>query len=206
MAPVDWSWSEPYASPAFTMTPQHPQGTSNLGHYATSADPSLLPPSTTANAAPQPMMAPASISSNQWHVQNVQPIRNLRKRSRDDMGWEEEDSSSRSTTAPFPSARQTPSPRKNERMTDDSAELMQQYMSEDDPQNGVLAEELAERLRTSGLTRDEGQSRPGIESRKSIRLDRSVSVSESSISNAVSRDGRRFSVQVHYKRAAEWDC
>lgn len=91
-------------------------------------------------------------------------------------------------------------------MTDDSAELMQQHASEGGSQNGVWAEELAERLRTSGLTRDEGQSRPGMESRKSIRLDRSESVTEISTSNPMPRDGRRFSVQVRDECTSYRDC
>ena len=76
-------------------------------------------------------------------------------------------------------------------------------MEQDAPgqgQNGVWAEELSERLRTSELTRDEKMARPGLEARKSIRLDRSVDcVAEvaADASEAVSMQRRRSGVEVN---------
>lgn len=162
MAPLDWSWGESYGSAATITMPQAPYELSNTVNHMNNA--SFIEPS--APSGPP-------ISGDQWQMYDVRSMKTGRKRSRDDMGWDE-DESSRSTTAPFPSARHTPSPPKHEMGLDSGMDLSfpGAQMDQEGEKDGFLAEELSERLRSSGLTREEQQARPGLEARKSIRLDR----------------------------------
>lgn len=161
MGRLDWSWGESVSAPVLTMNQQHPPQNLDMDSLISNNAASFAQPTA---SLPQP-------SGAQWQLHNPIPIKNVRKRSRDEMGWDE-DESSRSTTAPFPSARQTPSPSKERPSMGSGMTLSYGDASVRDAtsQTGTWAEELAEKLRSSDLERDE-QARPTLEARKSIRLD-----------------------------------
>lgn len=173
MAAIDWSWSEPISFPTSNTQPHQSQGIANMGHYATNASqPQTSLPAQSNHSTVS--SSPALATHPQWQIHDIRPIKTARKRSRDELGWDEDDSS-RSTTAPFPSARHTPSPPKSSSMMDVTQEGVPS-------EGGIWAEELSERLRSSELTRDERAARPGLESRKSIRLDRRASAADETVS------------------------
>lgn len=145
--------------PTLAMMPQHPSQNTVVGFNVSNA------------SVAQPTPSSPLSSGAQWQLHNPIRIKNVRKRSRDEMGWDE-DESSRSTTAPFPSARQTPSPSKERPQMGPGMTLSygNAPVTDATSQTGTWAEELAEKLRWSHLERD-GQTRPTLEARKSIRLD-----------------------------------
>lgn len=182
MAPVDWSWGQSYASPTLTEMPQPAPSVDGAGHYANSA--SYFIGGAAAAGQPQSQLGPPAANALR------RSFKTSRKRSRDELG-DADDDSPRSDTTPFPSERQTPSPPKREPLMGPGMTLIY----EDAPlvdatsQTGTWAEELSERLRTSELARDE-QRRPGIESRKSIRLDRSEAAMDDVSAAAMPREAK----------------